>query len=311
MHNKTTAYIARLLKAGFICIAMSLPGWVNGAPAEVHSIINDAPNLSADSVMVVDLDSSQVLYAKNADVKRPIASITKLMTAMVTLDAGLPMNEKIRITESDIDTLRNSHSRLRVGTVHTRRELLQLALMSSENRASSALARSYPKGSRAFYAAMNAKAALLGMRHTRFVDATGLNSENTSTAEELVNLVSASLAYPQIREITTTESYEVRQKNVLKYRNSNPLVRNDSWEIGLSKTGYIIPAGHCVAMQVRIADRPLVIVLLDAAGRSAIVSDSNSIKSWIEKAVVTNTMAAQGKKNLATTHTTVALHEIF
>ncbi|MDP1708193.1 MAG: serine hydrolase [Gammaproteobacteria bacterium] len=311
MHNKTTVRILRLLKTGCICAAVALPGWAYSAGTEVRSIANDAPSLSSDSVMVVDLDSSQVLYAKNADVKRPIASITKLMTAMVTLDAGLPMGEKIRITESDIDTLRNSHSRLRVGTVHTRRELLQLALMSSENRASSALARSYPKGSRAFYAAMNAKAALLGMQNTRFVDATGLNSENTSTAEELVNLVSASLAYPQIREITTTESYEVRQKSVLKYRNSNPLVRNDSWEIGLSKTGYIIPAGHCVAMQARIADRPLVIVLLDAAGRSAIVSDSNRIKGWIEKVAATNALAVQGQKNLAATYTTLALHEIF
>lgn len=309
MHNKTTAYIARLLKVGFTCIAMSLPGWVNSAPAEVHSIVNGAPSLSSDSVMVVDLASSQVLYSKNANVERPIASITKLMTAIVTLDAKLPMNEKIRITESDIDTLRNSHSRLRVGTVHTRRELLQLALMSSENRASSALARSYPKGSRAFYAAMNAKAQLLGMNHTRFVDATGLNSENTSTAEELVNLVSASLAYPQIREITTTESYEVRQKSVLKYRNSNPLVRNDSWEIGLSKTGYIIPAGYCVAMQARIAARPLVIVLLDAAGRSSIVSDSNRIKSWIEKIVASSALAGRGPDSVATN--TIALHEIF
>lgn len=309
MHNKTMTYLARLLRAGCICAAVGMPGWAYSATADVHSIASDAPSLSADGVMVVDLASNQVLYSKNATVERPIASITKLMTAMVTLDAKLPMDEKIRITNADIDTLRNSYSRLRVGTVHTRRELLQLALMSSENRASSALARSYPKGSRAFYAAMNAKAALLGMRHTRFVDATGLNSGNTSTAEELVNLVSASLAYPQIREITTTESYEVRQKNVLKYRNSNPLVRNDSWEIGLSKTGYIIPAGHCVAMQARIADRRLVIVLLDAAGRSAIVSDSNSIKNWIEKAVASNALAGRGPDSVATN--TIALHEIF
>lgn len=310
MNNKMTIQITRLLKSACLYGAVCTLGWAYSATALALAVTGEAPRLASDAVMVVDISSDRVLYSKNADVERPIASITKLMTAMVTLDAKLSMQEKIRITQDDIDTMRNSHSRLRVGTVHTRRELLQLALMSSENRAASALARTYPKGSHAFYAAMNRKARLLGMTRTHFVEATGLDSDNVSTAEDLVKLVSAGLTYPLIREITTMTSYEVRQKRVLKYRNSNPLVRNEDWEIGLSKTGYIKPAGYCVAMQARIADRPLIIVLLDAEVRRSIIVDSNRIKSWIETSAADNTLAVQEQHDI-TGRNTIALHEIF
>lgn len=273
-----------------IYVAVGTLGLAYSAAALAFSETGKGPELLSDGVIVVDVASGQVLYSKNAGVERPIASLTKLMTAMVTLDAKLPMQTKIRITQDDIDTMRKSHSRLRVGTVHTRRELLQLALMSSENRAASALARTYPKGRHAFYTAMNKKARLLGMRRTHFVEATGLDSDNVSTAEDLVKLVSAGLTYPLMREITTMTNYEIRQKRVLKYRNSNPLVRNQNWQIGLSKTGYIKPAGHCVAMQAQIGDRPLIIVLLDAAARHSIIVDSNRIKNWIERSVAVNTL---------------------
>ncbi|MDO9372615.1 MAG: D-alanyl-D-alanine endopeptidase [Gammaproteobacteria bacterium] len=293
-----TAKITGLLRAMSVYVAVGTLGLAYSTAALALSETGKGPKLLSDGVIVVDISSGQVLYAKNAGVERPIASITKLMTAMVTLDAKLPMGQKIRVTQEDVDRLRNSHSRLRVGTVHTRRELLQLALMSSENRAAAALARTYPRGRHAFYAKMNAKARLLGMKHTRFVEATGLDSDNVSTAEDLVQLVSAGFTYPLIRAITTTTSYEVRQKRVVKYRNTNPLVRNDDWQIGLSKTGYIKPAGHCVAMQAQIGDRPLVIVLLDAAARYSIIADSNRIKNWIEASAETNTLAVQEQEDV-------------
>lgn len=298
MNNKMTAKITKLLRAMSVYIAVCTLGCAYSAAALAFSETGKGLELLSDGVIVVDVASGQVLYSKNAGVERPIASITKLMTAMVTLDAKLPMEEKIRVTQQDVDTLRNSHSRLRVGTVHTRRELLQLALMSSENRAAAALARTYPRGRHAFYANMNTKAHLLGMKHTRFVEATGLDSDNVSTAEDLVKLVNASFSYPLIRAITTTTSYEVRQKHVVKYRNTNPLVRNEDWQIGLSKTGYIKPAGHCVAMQAQIGDRPLIIVLLDAAARYSIIVDSNRIKNWIEASAEANTLAVQEQEDV-------------
>lgn len=298
MNNKMTAKITRLLRAMSVYVAVCTLGFAYSAAALALSETGKGPKLLSDGVIVVDISSGQVLYSKKAGVERPIASITKLMTAMVTLDAKLPMGQKIRITQEDVDRLRNSHSRLRVGTVHTRRELLQLALMSSENRAAAALARTYPRGRDAFYAAMNTKARLLGMKRTRFVDATGLDSDNVSTAEDLVQLVSASFTYPLIRTVTTTTNYEIRQKRVVKYRNTNPLVRNEDWQIGLSKTGYIKPAGHCVAMQAQIGDRPLIIVLLDAAARHSIIVDSNRIKNWIETSSAVNTLAVQEQEDV-------------
>lgn len=238
-------------------------------------------SLHSNQAIVVDQSSGRILYAKNADARKPIASITKLMTAMVTLDAKLPLDQKIRITKEDIDTLRNSRSRLQVGPFHSRRELLQLALMSSENRAASALARSYPGGRTACIAAMNRKAKKLGMTNTRFADPTGLNSANVSTARDLVKMVQASLDYKLIRAITTTMSYDLKQGRMLRYRNTNPLFLEKSWQIGLSKTGYIKPAGHCLVMQTEMVKKPLIIVLLDASRRISIARDSRQIKQWV------------------------------
>ena len=247
---------------------------------------SETPNYSqldvtSNHAAVVDQSSGAELYSKNADEQRPIASISKLMTATVVLDAKLSLDQKVLVSQSDIDTVRRSHSRLKVGIKHTRRELLQLALMSSENRAASALARSYPGGMVAFVKAMNNKAKQLGMTHTHFEDPTGLHSENVSTARDLVKLVQAGFQYDLIRQFTTSTSYNLKQGRVVKYKNSNPLFKDENWEIGLSKTGYIKPAGHCLVMQAMVAERPVIIVLLDAAQRAIVSEDSDRIKGWV------------------------------
>ena len=206
------------------------------------------------------------------------------MTAMVVLDSGLPLNETVYVDNADLDMLKHTSSRLRVGTGLTRHDMLRLALMSSENRAAAALGRAYPGGTAEFVAAMNRKAVELGMWNTRFVDSTGLSSENVSTAEDLVRMVRAAYEYPLIREFTTTAAHEVATAGgrSLEYRNSNRLVKNPTWEIGLSKTGYISEAGRCLVMQARIAARSVVIVLLDSWGKYTRIGDANRIKKWLE-----------------------------
>lgn len=243
-----------------------------------------ALNLKSAAAMVVELGGQRVLYAKNVEAVVPIASITKLMTALVVLDAGLPLEERIAITAADVDDIKRTRSRLRVGTVLTRGDLLKLALMASENRAAAALARSYPGGTRAFVAAMNHKAVELGMWRTRFVDGTGLSSENVSTAQDLARLVGAAHGSPLIRQYTTDSSHTVELPNGrrLRFANSNRLVRNAGWEIGLSKTGYISEAGRCLVLQARIAATPVIIVLLDSWGKLTRVGDANRIKKWME-----------------------------
>jgi D-alanyl-D-alanine endopeptidase (penicillin-binding protein 7) len=233
--------------------------------------------------LVQDVASGEMLIAKNQDVVLPIASITKLMTAMVILDAGLNLEQRVAISDEDYDLVKGTRSRLRPGTVLTRDELLLLALMSSENRAASSLGRTYPGGTDAFVAAMNAKAAALGMRDSRFVDATGLSSANVSSAHDLARLVSAAHAYPLIRQYSTRDSATVRALGrPLDFRNTNGLVRNAHWEIGLSKTGYISEAGRCLVMQVRMASREVIVVLLDSWGKFSRVGDANRIKKWLE-----------------------------
>jgi len=214
----------------------------------------------------------------------PIASITKLMTAVVVLDSKAPLDEDITITEADLDDLKHTRSRLRVGTTLNRETLLKLALMASENRAAAALARAHPEGAGAFVAAMNQKAVDLGMLRTRFVDGTGLDSDNVSTAQDLARLVIAAHGYSLIREFTTTPAYAVELANgrLLQYSNSNGLVKNATWSIGLSKTGYISEAGRCLVMQSRIASLPVVIVLLDSWGKNTRMGDANRIKKWME-----------------------------
>lgn len=250
-----------------------------------------APDLKSSAALVIDQTGGKPLFSKNTDNVVPIASITKLMTAMVVLDAGLPLNEKIVITEADKDLIKGTRSRLRIGTVLTRRELMQLALMASENRAAEALTRVYPGGPPGFVAAMNQKAMELGMWRSRFVDGTGLSSDNVSTARDLTKLVAAAHGYPLIREFTTDTGTSVRVSNgrVMTYRNSNRLVNNPDWQIGLSKTGYISEAGRCLVMQAEIAGKPVIIVLLDSWGKLTRIGDANRIKRWMETRYASNT----------------------
>lgn len=245
-------------------------------------------SLKSSSVLVIDQTDNRLLYAKNPRTVVPIASITKLMTAMVVLDARISLNERITISAADVDDIKGSGSRLRVGTTLTRDDMLRLALMSSENRAASALSRYFPGGAPAFVAAMNYKAAELDMLQTRFVDATGLSSDNVSTAQDLAKMVSAAYRYPLVREYTTDTDYVVSLANgrTLQYRNSNGLVKSPNWSIGLSKTGYISEAGRCLVMQTVIASTPMVIVLLDSWGKYSRIGDANRIKKWIESIVL-------------------------
>jgi D-alanyl-D-alanine endopeptidase (penicillin-binding protein 7) len=243
--------------------------------------------LRSAAALVLELGDGQLLYAKNTDAVMPIASITKLMTAMVVLDSGLPLDEPIEIQAADVDTLKGTRSRLKVGMTLSRYELLKLALMASENRAAAALARSSPGGIRAFVPAMNQKARDLGMQDTRFLDATGLNPGNVSTAQDLAMMVNAGYQYPLIREFTTSDSHRIalssrRYHRVVAFRNSNGLVRSRQWDIGLSKTGYISEAGRCLVMQATIAAKPVIIVLLDSWGKLSRVGDANRIKRWVE-----------------------------
>ncbi|MFH1495016.1 MAG: D-alanyl-D-alanine endopeptidase [Pseudomonadota bacterium] len=254
-------------------------------PVKMHAAAEDGNlHLGSAVAMIVDQKSGETLFSRNAANQAPIASITKLMTAMVVLDAGLSMDETITISEADVDSLRNSGSRLRVGTTLTRQETLHLALMSSENRAAAALARTYPGGTAQFVAAMNRKAVELGMRQTHFVDSTGLHSENVSTAEDLVKMVRAGYHYDQIRQMSTSENYDVVNDNGhrIPYKNTNALVKSPAWDIGLSKTGFINEAGRCLVMQAQIASRPVIIVLLDSAGKFTRIADANRIKKWLE-----------------------------
>jgi D-alanyl-D-alanine endopeptidase (penicillin-binding protein 7) len=246
--------------------------------------MNGEPSLKSTSAFVFDPADGRALYAKNITAVQPIASITKLMTAMIVLDAKLDLNEQVAITEDDVDALKHTRSRLQLGTLLTRDDLLRLALMASENRAAAALTRAYPGGMAAFVHAMNSKAVELGMQSTRFVDGTGLSSENVSTAEDLAKLVTAAYRYPIIQQYTTLTEHTVSLNNgrLVAYRNSNGLVKDVHWQIDVSKTGYISEAGRCLVMQARIAAKPFVIVLLDSWGRYTRIADANRVKRWLE-----------------------------
>ncbi|PKM12831.1 MAG: D-alanyl-D-alanine endopeptidase [Gammaproteobacteria bacterium HGW-Gammaproteobacteria-3] len=244
---------------------------------------NQPLSLKSSAALVLDQKTGLVLYEKNAQKVVPIASITKLMTAMVLLDSKPDKAGTITIAKADIDTLRGSRSRLPVGTSLSLREMLRLALMSSENRAASALSRNFPGGKAAFVKAMNRKARALGMTHSHFRDPTGLYRENVSTARDLARLVSAAAKYPLIRQLTTTKSY--RQKvgrKIVKFNNTNILTKNPQWKIGLSKTGFINESGKCLVMQTWLNNRPVIIVLLDSWGVLTPVGDSNRIKHWLD-----------------------------
>jgi D-alanyl-D-alanine endopeptidase (penicillin-binding protein 7) len=241
--------------------------------------------LSSANALVLDASSDTPIYAKGAEEVTPIASVTKLMTAMVVLDAGQPLDEKMSIGIEDIDFLKGSSSRLRLGVELPRDEMLRLALMASENRAASSLARHYPGGTSALVAAMNAKAKLIGLEHTRFVEPTGLSPQNVSTAGDLARMVAAAAQYPLIREFTTTESHFVEFEptgQVVGFNNTNGLVKSPQWDIRLSKTGYIREAGRCLVMMANIASKPFVIVLLDSIGKYSRAADATRIKHWLE-----------------------------
>jgi len=241
--------------------------------------------LYSSSALVIDQSSGQALVEKQPNAVVPIASISKLMTAMVVLDAKLDMKEVITITDADVDNLKGSRSRLAVGTSMTRETAMLLALMSSENRAAHALGRNYPGGLAAFVQAMNAKAQALGMYNSRFEEPTGLSSNNVSTAHDLARMVAAAAHYPEIHNFSTTAEAKVELRGrIQEFHNTNALVRSDTWEIGVSKTGYISEAGRCLVMQARVADKPVVIVLLDSNGKMTRVGDANRIKRWMESA---------------------------
>jgi D-alanyl-D-alanine endopeptidase (penicillin-binding protein 7) len=239
--------------------------------------------LRSSSVLVQDAATGEIVYNKNSDAVVPIASITKLMTAMVILDRGLDLEQRIVLSREDVDAIKGTRSRLRTGSVITRGELMLLALMASENRAAAALGRTYPGGMPAFVTAMNEKSNELGMTDSRFVEPTGLSPANVSSPRDLAKLVRAAHRYPLIREYSTQDKATIKAfGRPLHFRNTNGLVRNAHWEIELSKTGYISEAGRCLVMHVRLASKDLIVVLLDSWGKQSRIGDANRLRKWLE-----------------------------
>lgn len=238
--------------------------------------------LRSNSVLILDADGKQVLYEKNAEAITPIASLTKLMTALVVLEARQDLQQPLAVTEDDVDQLKHATSRLRVGTVLSRADMLHIALMSSENRAANALGRNYPGGLPAFVAAMNRRAATLGMIHTKYFEPTGLSSANVSSAQDLAKLVIAAQQQPVIRAYTTDHEYAVAQgTRSTMYHNSNTLVANPSWDIALQKTGYISEAGRCMVMMATIDKRAVVMIFLDSQGKLSRFADADRVRAWL------------------------------
>lgn len=243
----------------------------------------DVLNLKSSVALVIDQNTNEVLFSKNDKAVLPIASLTKLMTGLVISGAHLPLDEMIEITQDDVDMEKGSSSRLRVGTVLSRGELLHLALMSSENRAANALGRSFPGGAAVFVQLMNVKARSLGMLSTSYVEPTGLSSKNQSSARDLAKLVDVASGDPLLREFSTSPGYQVAVGNrTLQYNNTNRLIKNPSWDIGLQKTGYITEAGRCLVMQTKVAGRNLIMVFLDSAGKLSRLGDAERVRSWVE-----------------------------
>ena len=260
------------------------------ALAMLHApVYAQGPNLLSQAALILDVRTGESIYAKNANTVTPIASITKLMTAMVVIDAEQSFDQLLTVAVEDLDYLKASRSRLSIGSELSRREMLQLALMSSENRAASSLGRFYPGGLKAAVAAMNAKAKTLGMVNTHYFDTTGLSPENVSTARDLAVMVQAAQGYPLIREYSTQPDQYVQipaTGQTLHYNNSNALVKSDGWNISVQKTGFINEAGRCVVMLAQIAQRPVVLILLDSVGKFSRLGDAQRVKTWIETGVV-------------------------
>jgi len=272
-HKKTSKKKRRHVTSGFQQV--SLP--VSSRPEQL--------NLRSNSVLIYDLSTGESVYTKNVDAVQPIASITKLMTALVVMESNLDLNEAVTIDAKDVDTLRNTRSRLKVGTVIRRGDLMRLALMSSENRAAAALARSAPGGTEAFVAKMNEQAKILGLTQTHFADSSGLSSQNVSSPGDLAKLVQAAYLQPLIREYSTTPGMMLTipdSGRSMIFNNTNRLVKSSSWHIGVQKTGFINESGQCLVMQASIAARPFVIVLLDAVGKYSRIADAIRVKKWLE-----------------------------
>jgi D-alanyl-D-alanine endopeptidase (penicillin-binding protein 7) len=279
------AFVAASLSVG--ALAADKPARARAKAATVSEVNKDGePILQSSGVLVLDPATGHTLYSKNADQATPIASLTKLMTAMVVLDAKLALDDVLQITNEDLDLIKNTKSRLPLGSHFRRDDLLRLALMASDNRAASALGRNYPGGIVAFVDAMNAKAKLLGLNATHYVDSSGLAPGNVSSASDLGKLVAEASKYELIKEYSTTGAVDVTlpdSKRKLSFVNTNALVRASDWQIGLSKTGYINESGKCLVMQAMIANQPIVIVLLDSWGRLTRIGDANRIRRWLEK----------------------------
>ena len=253
-----------------------------GQAAGLHDV-NDPLDLKSSVAFVIDQDTHEVLLSKNDHAVLPIASLTKLMTGLLISQAKLPMDEPVTITQDDVDTEKFSRSRLSVGSTLTRGEMLHLALMSSENRAAHALGRTYPGGLAVFVAQMNAKARLLGMVDTRYVEPTGLSSLNQSSARDLATLVNIAHGDPLLRELSTSPTYEVALGHkTLQFNNTNSLVKNPDWNIGLQKTGYISEAGRCLVMQAEVSGRKLIMVFLDSVGKYSRQGDAERVRHWVE-----------------------------
>ena len=271
----------RITSLLIVCVMVTFVGSVFALSISDLSI--PVPRLRSASFVVKNQRTDELLLFRRADTSRPIASLTKLMTAMTILDGKLDMGEKIVIQEDDKDKLRFSASRLPVGTELTRRETLLLALMASDNRAAHALGRTWPTGMAAFVAAMNLKAKSLGLENTRFVEPTGLSEDNVSTALDLARIAEAAYDYATIRDFTTRqEAWAWHKKKQIHFVNTNALVRNSQWNVGLSKTGYIAAAGRCLVMQVQVKDEPILIVLLNSAEEDARTIDAMNIRQWLE-----------------------------
>lgn len=278
--RKVVKAAPRRVSVNYAAVQAARPSY--GQLAGLHTAHDDL-DLKSSVALVVDQETREVLFSKNDQVVLPIASLTKLMTGLIISEARLPMNEMVMISQADVDTEKGSTSRLRVGSELSRAELLHLALMSSENRAANALGRSYPGGLSVFVSLMNAKAKAIGMTDTVYVEPTGLSSKNQSSARDLALLVNVASSDPLLRELSTSPNHQVSVgRQTLLFNNTNRLVKNPDWEIGLQKTGYISEAGQCLVMQAKVAGRKIIMVFLDSAGKLSRLGDAERVRRWVE-----------------------------
>lgn len=273
-----------------LALMITVPFAQQAQASNVVKTVSNGQEIASGSAMIVDLNTNKVLYSSHPDNVRPIASITKLMTVMVVLDAGLPLNEKLKVDISQTPEMKGVYSRVRLGSEISRRDLMLLTLMSSENRAAATLAHYYPGGYAAFIKAMNAKAKSLGMAHTHYVEPTGLSIHNVSTARDLTKLLIASQSYPLLGQLSTTREDTAtftHPSYSLPFRNTNHLMFRENWNIALTKTGFTNNAGHCLVMRTVINKRPVALVVLDAFGKYTHFADANRLRTWLETGKVT------------------------